>query len=427
MMLSSQQAYAWLEETKKYGSVLGLDSMRYLLHLLGNPQDEVKTIHVAGTNGKGSVCCYLSYILQTQGYTVCTYTSPEVFDYRERWTYQAQPIDEDELVGLVSRTYDAVQEMVQKYQTHPTIFEIETAIAFLYFKSRQCDFAILEVGLGGREDATNVITQNICSVFASIGMDHMQFLGDSLDEIASAKAGIIKSNCPAVSIWQEKEAANSLEAEAHKKNTTVRFADKSKLFVRKTNPIVFDYKTFQEISLGMIGSFQIDNAVCALETLLQLRELGYQIDDVAVKRGMQQAKWMGRFEKIHPKREIYIDGAHNYPAAVRLYETLENDFTNRRITYIIGVLADKEYTKELELLLPKSSHVVVVSPNNVRALDGQVLYNTAKEYHPSVCLAQTMEDAASVALSYEDDMVLAFGSLSYLAEIRKALLERIEE
>ena len=416
-----------MKKAAGYGSVLGLSSITELMRQLNNPQDRLQIIHVAGTNGKGSTITFLSNILQRAGYKVGVYTSPAVFDYRERFAVDGKWIAWERLWDYFLDIKAACDTIVSQGGTHPTLFEIETALAFLFFSQEACDYVLLEVGMGGDTDATNVISHSLCSVFSTIGRDHMQFLGDSLEDIARIKAGILKCNGRGVSTWQEKAVEQTLSKVADKKSAKMTFAQSSLVTIVQQNPLVFSYKEFSSVKIQMAGAYQLDNGVLALETVRCLRELGISIPTEAVYQGMEDAFWPGRMECICHKPLVFLDGAHNLPAAVRLRETIGKDFTNKSITFIIGVLADKEHREMLRLLLPLATHVVAVTPDNPRALPGADL---AEEIHGlgyDAYVSDSMEDGVSHAIELWDDMILAFGSLSYLQECKACVLQWTKE
>ena len=308
--------------------------------------------------------------------------------------------------------------MVDEGLAHPTIFEIETALAFLYFKEQKVDYMICEVGMGGLEDATNVIDESLCSVFASIGRDHMQFLGDSVTEIAAVKAGIMKNGGNAVSIWQEEEVLEVLSNKAEELNVNLNICQREKLKINSYNPICFDYKDYKDVKLKMIGDYQIDNAVLTLEVVDKLQDLGVKISNENIYDGLNKAMWPGRMELICENPTVYIDGAHNYPAAVKLLDTIKDNFTNKTITYIIGVLGDKERIKMLETLLPYGKDIITVTPLNARGYAGESLANDIKSMGYDAIYASSFQEAYDISKNLKNDIILALGSLSYLKDFK---------
>lgn len=382
-------------------------------------------IHVAGTNGKGSVCAMLASILQEAGYLVGRYSSPAVFVYEEIYQVNGKPIAPSDFAECAAAVSDACEVIAAEGQPHPTVFEIETAIAFLYFEKCGCELVVLETGMGGATDATNLITKPLCSVLTSISMDHMGFLGDTIEAIATVKAGIIKKGCPVVSVLQKPEAMEVIERYADKMGSGLRIADaKEAMHVcYDAKELHFDYPGLGYVTLGLTGSYQRENAVLAIETAWQLASGGCRISNEQILNGLQKARWPGRFETIWEVPHIIIDGAHNEDAAKKLQLTIENCFTNTPITYIIGVLADKEYEKILQILLPYARRVYTVTPDNPRALLGEKLCAKAQKFHSDVhaekSVALAVEHATAGAL--EGEVILAFGSLSYLAQLKETV------
>ncbi|MGN0352674.1 MAG: bifunctional folylpolyglutamate synthase/dihydrofolate synthase [Roseburia sp.] len=429
MLKDYKEARAYLEQVSKTGSILGLTSIRNLMGELGNVQEGLPVIHIAGTNGKGSTGAFLSEILQEAGYSVGRYTSPAVFSPLEVWQINGEPITENDYVKMVNKVKNACDAMVEKGMEHPTIFEVETAMAFCYFAEKKCDYVLLEVGMGGREDATNLIQKTVCSVLTSISRDHMQFLGESLEEIAKVKAGIIKKGCPVVSIRQPQEAMQVVEEEAAMQEAPLTIAEPEKAILQSqtTEGLFFFYEELGEVHLKLAGSYQLKNAVLAIETakkLLSEKTESIRKNEI-IKRGLEKAAWRGRFECIRKEPEIYIDGAHNEDAALFLKDTIEKCFTNRRIIYIIGVLADKEHEKMLQIMLPLADSVYTVTPQNPRALCGEQLAEEAARYHSHVQAKKTVKEAvqSAVAECKEKDVIVAFGSLSYLKELEAAVAD----
>lgn len=424
-----RQARAFLEETGKYGSVFGLDGIRALMERLGNAQDQVPVLHVAGTNGKGSVCAMLAGILQAAGYRTGLYSSPAVFVPEEIIQVDGIAISREEFASLAGDVQAACADMVKEGLAHPTAFEAETAIAFCYFKKKACDFAVLETGLGGELDATNLVAKPVCSLLTSISRDHMAVLGETLPEIAAAKAGIIKPGCPCVTSAQEPEVMEVLRKAAAAKGSALRIADST--LVRKFGydgqgsrfEISLDGAGKQSGKIRLAGACQKENLACVLLAVCLLQERGIRIPQQAVTEGLSRVHLPGRFERICDKPDFYIDGAHNEGAALFLRQTVQKCFTNRRIVYIIGVLADKEYGKLLQLMLPYASSVFTVTPHNPRALDGRRLAEEAQRFHRKASYMPEIPQAVLAAMKAAgpEGVVLAFGSFSYLGELRRAV------
>ncbi len=417
-----EEAMEFIEKSNARGSVLGLSSIECLTELCGRPQEKLTFIHVAGTNGKGSVSSFIANSLKTAGYKVGRYVSPTIFDYRERFQINNKWITKKDLAELMEQVKDACDQMVAKGEPHPTSFEIETALAFLYFVKKECDIVVLETGMGGTLDATNIIPAPLLCVLTSISMDHMQFLGDCLEKIAEQKCGIIKQGTTVVSTKQELEAMKVVEETCKRNHTDLLVADKDLVSKVKTTleKQAFTYKDVRyEISLG--GSYQIENAVLAIECLRWLSENGFeQITVSRMLKGLQTTTWKGRFSVIAKKPYFIVDGAHNEAAAQKLAESIRFHFTNRKIVYIMGMFRDKEYEKVIRITAPLASQIITVAaPGNPRALPAYELAAAVREVNPYVTNADSLEEAVEMSYLFADKeaVIIAFGSLAFLGQL----------
>ena len=420
------EARVYLDETSKYGSVLGLENMKALLDRLDNPQKSLKFIHISGTNGKGSVLAYLSTILYKAGYRTGRYISPTLFSYRERIQVNEEVIEKESLAKHVTSIAQAVENMKENDAGTPTAFEIETALAFLYFKEKKCDIVVLETGLGGALDATNIIQTTQLEVIAPISMDHTDVLGKTLREIALQKAGIIKPHTTVVTAVQQTEAREVLQQVCVEKGS--RFCEVDTAEIRNVHygyiQQSFSYKDWENIKISLAGEFQIQNAALALEAINQLRREGFTLPDEAVYEGMQQAKWNGRFTIMSQEPVIILDGAHNPQAAEALKKSLESYFKDRNIYYIFGVFKDKDYKKIIEITAPLAEHIITIETlDNPRALPADILKNEVEKVNASVETGGSIEAAIKKNLSYmgADDVLVIFGSLSFLGTAAKAI------
>lgn len=434
--MNYEQARAFLETTKQYGSVLGLLSIRSLMEKLGNVQENLSIVHVAGTNGKGSVCAMLDQILREASYTVGCYSSPAVFSYLEIYRFNGSAITPEDYAACMERVHMACVELVAEGKPHPTSFEVETALAFVYFAQKKCDIVILETGMGGAGDATNLIRHPICAVLTDISMDHMEFLGNTPEEIAAVKAGIIKEKCPIVTISQRSEVMRVIAKRAKELCAPLTVAHETQILRAVYDAdgmeialVEEDRPDAYEVRLALSGAYQVRNALLAITAARTLQRCGLLIGDEHIRKGLANVRWSGRFETIRTSPRFIIDGAHNEAAAARLKDTIENCFTNRPITYIIGVLADKEYEKMLRLLLPYARKVYTVTPENPRALSGEILAAKARRFHADVTFEAEIASAVSHAVkgAAEDEIILAFGSLSYLAQVKEAVSCQLQE
>lgn len=420
--MNYKEALEYIDSLKTYGIVPGLDSIKELCRRLGNPQDDLKFVHIAGTNGKGSTLAYVSTVLKCAGYRVGRYISPTIFEYRERIQVNERPISKTALCDGLDIIKGVCDGMRADGFAQPTPFEVETALAFWYFNKKNCDIVVLETGMGGLQDATNVITTTITAVIASVSMDHMQFLGNTLRDIAFQKAGIIKQGCRVISMNQDKEAMDVIKEMTEEKNALLVIADASKAAHVKygVNKQSFDYDGYRKLEITMAGQFQIDNAVLALETIRSLMQSGFNISEEAIREGFRSTVWLGRFSVIKKKPLFIVDGAHNADAAQKLADSIEFYFTNKRIIYIMGILRDKEYEKIISKTERYASEIITVTtPDNPRALPAYELAKEVAKVHPNVTAVDSLEEAVemSLLLAGPEDVVIAFGSLSYLGRM----------
>lgn len=427
--MNYKEARVYLDEVSKYGSVLGLESMRELLRRLGDPQNELKFIHISGTNGKGSVLAYLSTILSGAGYRTGRYISPTLFSYRERIQVDGEYIEKESLACHVTAIAAAAEDMQKAGLPSPTVFEIETALAFLYFKEKRCDIVTLEVGCGGLLDATNVITTTLMEVIASISMDHTDLLGDTLAKIAAQKAGIIKPDTMVVSAQQKSEAAQVIEDTCKEQHCTLQMVDESKIsnVHYGAEGQTFSYKEWENVAISLAGSYQIKNAALALEGVEALRKLGYALSDQQVREGLLHTAWRGRFTTLRRDPTVIIDGAHNPAAALELKESLEQYFPGKTLYFVMGMFKDKDYAQVIDLTAPLARHIITVeTPGNPRAMPARELAEAVGKVNPSVEWADSVAHGVEKALAMagKEDAVIVFGSLSFLGEAADAVNEK---
>lgn len=439
--MNYEEARAYIREVSKTGSVLGLESIRRLMMELHDVQEGLRIIHIAGTNGKGSTGAYLAAAFAEAGLHVGRYCSPAVFDPLEVWQYDGANISKEEYAKVMSQVKSACDIVVSKGYPAPTVFEVETAAAFVYFAMKQPDVVLLEVGMGGITDATNVIEKPFVSVITTISMDHMQFLGNTLSDIARAKAGIIKEGCPVFCAPQEEAAAQVLLQTAEGKKAPVTMLENGQVSLEAQKPgclrMTYDSKKYGRFALttSMAGSYQIRNAALSAEVAaFCLEQLKPEIPAEQRKRlicdGIARTVWQGRFEVIGREPLFVLDGAHNEDAAYCLEKTVQNCFTNTKLVYIIGVLADKEHEKMLRIMLPHAKTVYTVTPHNPRALEAEALADEAAAFCESVRACKSVEEAVTSALKDAERLqlpVLAFGSLSYLKECRDAYQKAVQQ
>ena len=430
--MNFKEMMEYMESIKGCGIVPGLSSITELCKRLGNPQDAVSFVHIAGTNGKGSVLAFLSSILKCAGYRVGSYHSPAVFTYCERIQINGRAISQKALCECMEEVKAACDAMTAEGFAQPTPFEVETAAAFLHFRKNACDIVVLETGMGGREDATNLVNTTKAAVLTPIGMDHMQFLGDTPEKIAAHKAGIIKNGCYVITAGQKPEILAEIEKEAAQKRcplTITGEAQKIKYGLEKQS---FSYqdasgKRYEGLEISLAGKYQIENAALAVETAGRLALCGYPVSEKQLRKGLAEASWRGRFQIAGKRPLLVLDGAHNEEAAKKLAESIRFYFTNKRIVYIMGMLKDKECEKVVAETCAYAEQIITITPpDNSRALSAMDLAQIVKEYHPHVTAAGSLEEGVEMAYLLADkaDVILCFGSLSYLGRLAKVVEER---
>ena len=419
-----QQSRAYIRDAEQYaGGALDLTNIKELMKRLGNPQDQLKYIHVAGTNGKGSVIAYLYTTLMKAGYHVGRYISPSVYSYREKIETEGRPISREAFAEQTTRVAAVIEEMTAEGLAHPTPFEIETAVAFLFFAEEKCDPVILEVGMGGITDATNLITTTELAVLVPISMDHQSFLGNTISEIAEKKAGIIKPGSSVVTIGQETEALEVIKKTGAEAGADVCVADVSEAEVLEADFTGqrFCYKG-EEYALSLAGSYQTENAVLALEALRILDERGYHTTLEQRKEGLWATRWNGRLTIIHKDPLFIVDGAHNPAAADMLEDSVRKYFKDRRLFFIMGVFKDKDYPYIIRKLCPYAEQILAIeTPDNPRALQAEELAEAIRPYNANVRAEKNISRAVEelFEMAGKDDVILSFGSLSFIGEITR--------
>lgn len=426
-----QQSRAYIRDAEQYaGGAMDLINIKELMKRLGNPQDQLKYIHVAGTNGKGSVIAYLYTTLMKAGYHVGRYISPSVYSYREKIETEGKPISREEFAEQTTRVAAVIEEMTAEGLAHPTPFEIETAVAFLFFAEEKCDPVILEVGMGGITDATNLITTTELAVLVPISMDHQSFLGNTISEIAEKKAGIIKPGSSVVTIGQETEALEVIKKTGAEAGVDVCVADVSEAEVLEADFTGqrFCYKG-EEYTLSLAGSYQTENAVLALEALRILDERGYHTTLEQRKEGLWATRWNGRLTIIHKDPLFIVDGAHNPAAADMLEDSVRKYFKDRRLFFIMGVFKDKDYPYIIRKLCPYAEQILAIeTPDNPRALPAEELAKAIRPYNANVRAEKNIPRAVEelFEMAGKDDVILSFGSLSFIGEITRIVNTRKE-
>ena len=417
-----------IHEFNRFGMVLGLDRMEELLRRLGNPQDDLKVIHVAGTNGKGSVSKYLEEGLSACGYKMGLYTSPYIETFNERIRYDGADISDEDLEYYGQKVVSAAEAMVADGLDSPTEFEVVTAIAFLYFAGRQADITILEVGLGGIGDSTNVVKSPLASVITSISYDHMAQLGSSLAEIAVNKAGIIKTGCPVIANVPQRDAAKIIARKAYAMGSRlydisgIRAAVSDETpFSQKVSMELYE-KSYSDVEISMVGRHQAENLKTALATLEILRKSGaVKLDREALYEGLKRARQPGRFEVISEDPLVIIDGAHNEAGAQALQETMAQHFAGKKILLVAGILADKEIDSIVKFLTKITDHIIVTEPDNPRKLAAEKLAEHVADFGVAAEVVSDVEAAVHRAKGLADgyDVILFAGSLYLIGDVRR--------
>ncbi|SDI76876.1 dihydrofolate synthase / folylpolyglutamate synthase [Proteiniclasticum ruminis] len=404
-----------------------LKRMERFMELLGNPQNTLRCVHVAGTNGKGSVSKMIAHSLTTSGYTAGLFTSPYIIEFRERIAVNGDLIKEEEVIEYYSIVQKGIETLLQEDFGHPSEFEVVTAMAFMYFKEKNVDICVIEVGIGGRYDATNVLFP-ILSVITSISKDHVSQLGDTLREIAFHKAGIIKS-APVIASSQKQEVREVLDSAAAEKKTDITFIEpamyeflelegsKQKICLRMDGIPPFT------VRLNLLGTYQLENAATSVKALLTLQKSGYQKLTVeSIKKSLETVTWIGRMEVVHTTPFTIMDGAHNEDGASRLVESIQSYFPQQRILLLLGMLKDKDVSAVTKLLAGAAAICYLHTPDDFRALPETELASYIPPGKPYF-LRHTVEEAYKKAVEdfTEGDLILSTGSLYTIGDMRTAV------
>lgn len=417
--MSYEEALRYIHSVKWQKRKPGLSRTRELLAALGNPERELKFVHIAGTNGKGSTAACVAACLRAAGYRVGLYTSPYINRFNERIQVDSEQISDAALETLV----DAVREKADSMADTPTEFEIITALAFLHFRRERCDIVVLEVGLGGALDSTNVISPPECAVITALGMDHVKELGPTLADIAAAKAGIIKEGSPVVSYGGEPEADAVIRRVCEEKHAPLYPVPFDRLTIRggDLDKTVFDFDGLEGLELPLIGAYQPKNAATAVTALRVLRERGWNISDGAIREGLRTVRWPGRFELLRKNPPFLLDGSHNAHGMRATAESLRRSFPGAKFTFLFSVMADKDVDEMLALLAPLAIRFVTVTANTPRAMDAKEL---AERLRAAGCAAEAAESIpAGVARALElagSGPVCALGTLYFSGDVRQA-------
>lgn len=416
--MNYEQALEYIHGIYGRGSKLGLTRITELLNRLGNPQKSLKFVHIAGTNGKGSTAAMTSHILRAAGYQTGLYISPFINRFNERIQLNNVPIPDDELAELTTYVHDFAESM----ENPPTEFELITAIAFEYYKRSKCDIVVLEVGLGGTLDSTNVIDTPELAIITPIGLDHTHVLGSTIKQVASAKAGIIKEGGDVVVYGHDRDAEEVFETACREKHASLKKTDFSslKLLSRSIDGQHFAFAEYSDLFLTLIGSYQLYNAAVVLTGIEALRKKGWKISEDAVKEGLSGTRWPGRFEVLSRKPLFIVDGGHN-PHGVRgTADTLKAFFPEQKFVFLMGVMADKNVDEILDILTPLAKRFYTAAPDNQRAMSASELAARIESRGVKATACASVEKGVEAALSENTDgsIICAIGSLYMAGTVR---------
>lgn len=421
----------YLEELRVLGSNYGLERTERLLELLGNPHKKLKLIHIAGTNGKGSTSAILGKVLIEHGYKIGFFNSPHLEEIEETIRINDNNIKEEDFVKLINEIKPFVNQVVKEGFNHPTEFEVLTCIMFLYLYRQKVDFGIIEVGLGGRLDSTNVLTP-ILSIITSISMDHMNILGNTIEEISKEKAGIIKRGVPIVTCIQRDEVIRVITEKSIKENSNLIIVNHNNYKILEFNKdininqkILVNINGKEEIlNLSLLGEHQILNLSLAIEALKELDNLKYiNLDINKLILATKMVKWKGRLEILNEKPYIVVDGAHNVDGVKYLKKNIEAYFKYNNLYLILGILGDKEVEKMLKIIAPMAKEVYTVTSNSNRATNSEDLKKEVLKYNKNCLSFEDYKNAANYAINRanEDDIILASGSLYMIGKMREII------
>jgi dihydrofolate synthase/folylpolyglutamate synthase len=417
------KALDWVYDLQKFGIKFGLSSTARLMAGLDNPQRHCRFLHIAGTNGKGSVAAMLSSILTLAGYKIGFYSSPHLISFHERFRLQDRDIDDAEVLSLINQ----VKRVVDTDEL-PTFFEFVTAMALLYYAQKKADPVILETGMGGRLDATNIV-QPLLSVITNIALDHREFLGNSIQAIAAEKAGIIKAGVPVITFVRQATALTPITAAAEALKSPIYLGGRD-FQTRGQGQGRFRYQglknTLSGLKTNLVGRHQYRNAAVALAALELLQENSFEVPESSIRQGLQQVRWPGRLEVVSMHPKVVLDGAHNPAAATTLAEALKRDLSYRRLILVLGIMADKDISGILRRLLPLADVVIFSRPRYERAATPERLQalaeNLSQETHVIADLGAAIQKARGLAGA--EDLIVITGSLFTIGEAREHLLQR---
>ena len=418
--MTYEEALTFIKGTGVPGITPGLSRVTELLERLGRPQEQFRCVHIAGTNGKGSAAVMLASVLQAAGYRTGLFTSPYLVRYQEQIRVDGEEISEE---AFCLRA-DTVQAAMAGMRETPSEFERVVSMAFLHFAQESCEIVVIETGMGGRLDATNVFERTEVDVLTHIAMDHTAFLGDSIEQIAGEKAGIIQDGADVVLQHQTEEVEAVIRERCGQMNAELLITDPSRMIVGagSIEGQYFSYRGRRDLFLPLSGVYQRDNAMTVLDAVDVLSRKGWQITDEAVREGLARVKWPGRFEILQKRPLVLLDGAHNEDGIIALARTLDAYLPGQKIHFVFGVLADKNYRAMLRHILPHACEIIAANPDNPRALSAENLCAVIREYADelAVCEGGTIRDSVRKALKHcpEDGVICILGSLYQAGDAR---------
>ena len=419
--MTGQEAVELIRQEAWTGRKPGLSRTRELLKRVGDPHQKLKYVHITGTNGKGSTAAMVASVLAQAGLTVGLYTSPHLWSFHERFQVNGVPISDDALGRIAERVIQAGRGM----EDPATEFELMTAVGMLYFLEAGCDLVVLEVGLGGRMDSTNVIPAPEVAVITNIGLEHTRELGDTLAQIATEKSGILKPGCDAVLYHQSGEVEKVVSDACRRQGIPLTLTDPEGLRVLGSGREgqTFTYRDWGTFHISLLGRYQLYNAATALEVVAALVRRGWKISEEAVRQGLRATVWPARMELTHRNPDVLLDGGHNPQCMGALRRALKELYPNRKIFFLTGVLSDKDYPSMLGEILPLSKQFVTVTPDSDRALSAedlaQYLRQAGAEAQPCGGVSEGIQTVLDLA--QPNDVVCVCGSLYMIGEVRHAL------
>lgn len=419
--MTLDEALRYIHEVCWKGTIPGLERIQALLDAMGNPERKCKFVHVTGTNGKGSTCAMVASILRKAGYKTGLYTSPYLIRFNERIQINGEQISDADICELT----EYVKPFAESIFERPTEFEMVTAIGFEYFARHKCDIVVCEVGMGGEFDATNVIPAPEAAVICNIGLDHTEVLGDTLEKIAGAKAGIIKPGCDAV-LYRERPSVEAVFEERCKAlNAPLHKADFDSLHLlsHSLEGQVFDWERFHALRLPLLGEHQLHNAAVALTTARVLQKRGWMITDAQIREGIESVRWPGRFELMRKDPMFIIDGGHNPQCIEALVKNIRDYLPGRELTVLTGVLGDKDFHCMYRDVAQYAKEFITITPANPRALTAEKLADYLRQFGKPVTACDVVADGVRLAIEHagKDGVVLCYGSLYMIGDIDAAL------